>query len=171
MEEDRITSQHSPTSMKSLNMVQIIGNATRDAELKALNNGGSVCTFSLATNKEWKDKETGEKRSEVEYHNCVAWRQLGEICAKYIRKGTPVYIRGFLKTRQWDDKESGKKMYRTEIVVDDMNLLGGKRDDNDGTNQDRGVNAFDENQDMPAAGTAKRQETDPALDPNNLPFA
>ena len=107
--------------MKSVNKSILIGNVTRDAELKKTPTGRSVCTFGLATNRTWKTA-TGEKQSLAEYHNVVAWGGLADFCGDKIKKGKPLYIEGYLKTRNWDTKE-GTKAFRTEVVVEDMVLL------------------------------------------------
>jgi single-strand DNA-binding protein len=99
-----------------LNKVQIIGNLTRDPEMKALPSGMSVTNFGVATNRTWKDKNTGEKKEEVEYHNLVAFGKQAEIITQYMSKGSQVYVEGRLQTRSWD--KDGQKMYRTEIVVE-----------------------------------------------------
>lgn len=108
--------------MKSVNKVILLGNVTRDPELKATVGGQSVATFGLATNRVWKD-QNGEKQSLPEYHNLVAWGGLAEFCAQNVRKGKPLYIEGYLKTRSWDGPE-GSKIFRTEIVVENLVLLG-----------------------------------------------
>lgn len=108
--------------MKSVNRVTLLGNVTRDPELKATTTGQSVCTFGLATNRVWKD-QSGEKQSLAEYHNLVAWGGLAEFCAQNVRKGKPLYIEGYLKTRSWDGPE-GSKIFRTEIVIENLVLLG-----------------------------------------------
>lgn len=105
----------------------IIGRLTRDPESKTIASGQMVATFSVATNRQWTDKQSGEKKSQTEYHNIVAWRRLAEICTQYLKKGTQVYLEGHLQTRSWDDP-SGVKKYRTEIVADQMIMLGGKGD-------------------------------------------
>jgi single-strand DNA-binding protein len=110
-----------------LNKVMIIGRLTRDPESKTIASGQMVATFSVATNRQWTDKQSGEKKSQTEYHNIVAWRRLAEICTQYLKKGTQVYLEGHLQTRSWDDP-SGVKKYRTEIVADQMIMLGGKGD-------------------------------------------
>lgn len=99
-----------------LNKIQIIGNITRDPELKALPSGVKICTFSVATNETYKDK-AGNKQERVEFHNIVCFGKTGENVATYMKKGSQIYIDGKLQTRTWDDKESGKKMYRTEILA------------------------------------------------------
>jgi single-strand DNA-binding protein len=108
--------------MKSVNKVMLIGNVTRDPELKSTAGGQAVCTFGLATNRVWRDA-SGEKQSLPEYHNLVAWSRLGEFCQQNVRKGKPLYIEGYLKTRTWETAE-GAKAFRTEIVVENLVLLG-----------------------------------------------
>ncbi|PIR53591.1 single-stranded DNA-binding protein [Candidatus Peregrinibacteria bacterium CG10_big_fil_rev_8_21_14_0_10_49_10] len=112
--------------MKSLNRVTLLGNVTRDPEVKSTTSGQTVATFGLATNRVWKDAE-GEKKSLPEYHNLVAWGGLAEFAGQYVHKGKPLYIEGYLKTRSWDGIE-GKKIYRTEVVVENIILLGSKDD-------------------------------------------
>ncbi len=106
----------------SLNKVQIIGNLTAEAEIRETPNGQKVATFSVATNRKWKDKND-VLQEEVEYHNCVAWRGLADIIEQYTSKWKKVYIEGYLKTRSWDDAAWVKK-YKTEIVADNVILLG-----------------------------------------------
>ncbi|MFH1187562.1 MAG: single-stranded DNA-binding protein, partial [bacterium] len=106
----------------NLNKAMIIGNLTRDPEVKTIPSGQTLANFSVATSFVWKDAQTGEQKSQVEYHNIVAWRRLGEICGQYLRKGSKVYIEGRLQTRTWDD-QSGVKHYRTEINAENMIML------------------------------------------------
>lgn len=113
--------------MASINKAILIGNLTRDPELKKLDSGTDVCTFGVATNRTWKDKD-GNKQEKAEFHNIVAWGKLAEICGQYLHKGKQVYIEGRLETRTWEDKDSGKTMYRTEIVCEEMKMLGSKSD-------------------------------------------
>ena len=107
--------------MRSVNKVILVGNLTRDPELKQTTNGQSIVTFGLATNREWVTKST-EKKSLAEYHNIAAWGRLAEICQNYLKKGKLVYVEGYLKTRSWDSPE-GVKIFRTEIVATDMIML------------------------------------------------
>lgn len=100
-----------------LNKVLLIGNLTRDPEMKALPTGNKVTTFSLATNRVWKDK-AGAKQESVEYHNVVVFGRQAETSAQYLKRGQSVYIEGRLQTRSWDDKATNQKKYRTEIVAD-----------------------------------------------------
>jgi single-strand DNA-binding protein len=110
--------------MKSVNKVILLGNVTRDPELKSTTGGQSVCTFGVATNRVWRDAQ-GEKQSLPEYHNVVAWGGLAEFCSQNVHKGKPVYAEGYLKTRSWDSPE-GTKMFRTEIVLENLVLLGAR---------------------------------------------
>lgn len=114
----------------SLNKVQLIGNLTADPEVRETPNGQKVATFSVATNRKWKDV-AGVLQEEVEYHNCVAWRGLADIAEQYMHKGKKVYVEWYLKTRSWDDT-AGVKRYKTEIVSDNVILLssaGGSREE------------------------------------------
>ena len=99
-----------------INKVQLYGNLTRDPEQKALPSGQAVANFSVATNRSWKDKETGKQQEQVEYHNVVAFGKTAEVIAQYLKKGRPVLVEGRLQTRTWD--KDGVKHYRTEVVVD-----------------------------------------------------
>ena len=108
----------------SLNKVQIIGNVTRDPELKQIPGGQTVVSFSVATNFTWKD-QAGAKQERVEFHNIVAWRKLAEIVGQYVKKGSKVYVEGRLQTRDWEG-EDGIKRYRTEIVADNVIMLDRK---------------------------------------------
>ncbi len=110
---------------KSINKVILIGNLGKDPELKYTNNGTAVAKFSLATSDRFKDK-AGEFQERTEWHNIVCWQRTAEIAAEYLKKGGKVYIEGRLHTDSWDDKETGQKKYRTEIVCNDLMLLGGR---------------------------------------------
>ena len=106
-----------------LNKVMIIGRLTRDPEVKTTPSGTNVVSFSVATGFNWTDQQ-GQKKEQTEFHNVVAWRKLADIIGQYLKKGSQVYIEGRLSTRSWDDKTSGQKRYRTEIVADNMIMLG-----------------------------------------------
>lgn len=108
----------------NLNKAMLIGNLTRDPEMKTTPSGQNVTTFSVATNLVWTDAN-GEKQKRAEFHNIVAWRKLAEICAQYLKKGSKVYIEGRLQTRDWEGQD-GVKRYRTEIVADNMIMLDTK---------------------------------------------
>ncbi len=105
--------------MRSVNKVILVGNLTRDPELKSTTGGQAICTFGIATNRQWKD-QNGEQRDLAEFHEITAWSRRAEVCHQILKKGNLVYIEGYLKTRNWLDEETQKKRYRTEIVVDDI---------------------------------------------------
>jgi single-strand DNA-binding protein len=100
-----------------LNKAIVIGNLTRDPELRSLPSGIKVCTFSLATNRVWKDK-AGARQESTDYHNVVVFGRQAETVAQYMKKGSSILVEGRMQTRSWDDKNSGEKKYRTEIVAD-----------------------------------------------------
>jgi len=109
----------------SLNKVLLIGNLTRDPELRSTPSGQSVANFSIATNRVWKDPQSGERKEAVEFHNIVMWRRLAEIAGQYLRKGSKIFLEGRLQTRSWQD-QSGTKKYMTEIIAENMQMLDRK---------------------------------------------
>lgn len=114
---------------RSVNKVILVGHLGKDAETRFTPAGVSVTTFSVATNRRWKDQQTGEWKEETDWANVVLWRQ--ENLANYLTKGKQVYVEGRLQTRSYDDKD-GKKQYRTEVIADDVILLGGRGADGGG---------------------------------------
>ncbi len=108
-------------STRSLNRVTLIGNLTRDPELKYTPQGTAVCTFGLATNREWSDS-SGQKQEGVEFHRIVAWGKLGEICSQLLIKGQKAFVEGRLQTRQWKTQDGGDRQI-TEVVIDEMIAL------------------------------------------------
>ena len=112
---------------KSVNKVTLLGNLGKDPEIKFLPSGQAVANFGLATSDRYKDK-AGEWQDRTEWHNVVAYGRTAEIVRDYVKKGNKLYVEGRLTTRSWDDKDTGKKVYRTEIVVNDLVLIGGRGD-------------------------------------------
>lgn len=113
-------------SARSLNRVQLIGNLTRDPEMRYTGNGTAVCTFGVATNRSWTPSDGGETQEETEYHRIVAWSKLAEICDQLLNKGSKVYCEGRLQTRKWTGQD-GAERQTTEIVIDNMIVLGSPR--------------------------------------------
>jgi len=111
---------------RSLNKAILIGNLTRDPELKYTPQGTAVCTFGIATNRQW-TTDAGEKKDEADFHNIVAWAKLAEICSQFLTKGRKVYVEGRLQTRSWQGQD-GTQRTTTEIVISDMIILDPKRD-------------------------------------------
>lgn len=120
-------------SVRSLNKVQLIGNLTRDPELRYTPQGTAVCTFGVATNRSW-TTESGEKREETEFHRVVAWNKLAELCSQLLFKGRKVYVEGRLQTRSWTGQDGVQKQ-TTEIVIEDMIILDSKRLEEAGTGE------------------------------------
>ena len=110
--------------MAGVNKVILVGNLGKDPEVKYLDSGVAVANFSLATTESYKNKE-GERVNQTEWHNIVLWRGLAEVAEKWLKKGSSVYIEGKIKTRKWEDK-NGNTRYNTEILADNMTMLGGK---------------------------------------------
>jgi len=109
---------------RSLNRASLIGNLTRDPELKYTPQGTAVCTFTVATNRQWKT-ESGEQKDDAEFHRVVAWDKLAEICGQMLTKGNRVFVEGRIQTRKWEGQD-GQTRYTTEIVISDMLLLDKK---------------------------------------------
>lgn len=105
----------------NLNKVFLIGNLTSDPELRSTPSGQSVCNFSIATNRIWNDRQTGQQQQKTEYHNIVTWRRLAEIASQFLNKGSLVLIEGRLETRNWQD-QAGNRRYKTEIIAERMQL-------------------------------------------------
>ena len=119
--------------MRSINKVILIGNLTRDPEIKETQSGQPITTFGIATNREWMTGDSERKKS-TEFHEIVAWANLAEICHKYLKKGKLVYLEGYLKTRSWET-ENNEKRYRTEVVLQNMIMLE-KRPDSEKEEKD-----------------------------------
>ena len=109
---------------RNLNKVMLIGNLTRDPEMRYTPQGNAVASFVIATNREWVTQ--GEKKQSVDFHNVVAWNKLAEICGQLLKKGVKVFVEGRLQTRDWVG-DDGKKRYKTEIIIDDMIILTPKK--------------------------------------------
>jgi single-strand DNA-binding protein len=112
--------------MASVNKVIIIGNLGRDPETRYMTNGDAVTNITVATTESWKDKQTGEKKEVTEWHRVTFYRKLAEIAAQYLKKGSQVYIEGKLQTRKWTDTE-GAERYTTEIIADELRMLGSRQ--------------------------------------------
>lgn len=161
--------------MANLNKVMLIGNLTRDVELRSLPSGNSIAQIGLAINRNWTGQD-GEKREEVTYVDCEAWGKTGEIMAKYLQKGRPVFIEGRLKLDTWDDKESGAKRSKMKVVVESFQFLdsgnrgGGGGGGGDGTVETRPASRNP----APARGGAPRQsapqDDGPSMSPDDIPF-
>jgi single-strand DNA-binding protein len=162
---------------RSLNRALLIGNLTRDPELRYTGNGTAVCSFGLATNRSW-TADTGEKKEDTEFHNIVAWNKLAEVCSEYLTKGRKAYVEGRLSTRTYTGKD-GQEHHRTEVVIEDMIIL-----DNKGAGQTAGAGkgkaakptAKPKTEEPKAASTAETEpdqfakDVDDILSSEELPF-
>jgi single-strand DNA-binding protein len=157
-------------AQKSVNRVTLLGNLGKDPEVKYTPSGTAIATLNIATNYRSKDKTSGEWVDHTEWHRVVCWERLAEIAGEYLKKGRPVYIEGRLQTRSWDDKESGQKKFMTEIIANDLVLLGGGREagGEDSAGKARGVaagNNFDQRAPEPEHAAAATPISD-----EDIPF-
>ena len=159
-------------SVRSLNKVMLIGNLTRDPQLRFTPSGTAVCTFGVATNRSWVPSDNSERQEETEFHNIVAWSKLAEICGQLLHKGDKVYVDGRIRTRDWKTQE-GEDRRTTEIVIDNMMLLsssggyrGGGVPADDSTTSDSAAMADDT---APAKTTKK--STKKKAEPTEAPAA
>ena len=156
-----------------LNKAFLYGNLTRDPEMRALPSGQQVASFSIATNRTYKDKD-GQKKEQVEFHNVVAFGRQADLIGQYMKKGRPIFVEGRIQTRSWDDKESGKKNYRTEIVIE--NFQFGPSSAPGGASEGRPSRQDDEgDQSAPAGKTGQSKSNDieyptEEINPEDIPF-
>lgn len=157
---------------RSLNRVQLIGNLTRDPELRYTPSGTAVCSFGLATNRSW-NTDSGEKHEETEFHRIVAWNKLAELCSQFLVKGRKVYVEGRLQTRSWTGQD-GQQRSTTEIVIDDMILLDNKGQTQDKPDEEEGLEKPEPKkakkpeveEDSPPAAPKGEEE----VNPEDIPF-
>ncbi len=150
--------------MAGINKVIIVGNLGNDPEIRTMPNGEMIANISVATSESWTDKNTGEKKTQTEWHSIVLYRRLAEIAGQYLTKGSQVYIEGRLKTRKWQDS-NGQDRYTTEIQGDNLQMLGGR-------NQDAAQNQPPKQQDKQQKAQSKPQQSEPPVDAfdDNIPF-
>ena len=149
--------------MAGINKVIIVGNLGNDPEIRTMPNGEQVANITVATSESWTDKNTGEKKTQTEWHRIVIYRKLAEIAAQYLHKGSQVYVEGRLKTRKWQDN-NGQDRYTTEIQGDNLQMLGGR--------QDAAQNQPPKQQDKQQKAQSKPQQSEPPMDAfdDNIPF-
>ena len=152
---------------KGVNKVFLLGNVGKDPEIRSTAGGTTVASFSLATAERAKDQQ-GNWQDKTEWHNLVAFNRTAEIIRDYVKKGTQIFVEGKIQTRSWDDKDSGQKKYRTEIIVNEMSLLGGGagRGESTGGGYSRSSSSsFDQRPSSPAEDFADQGITD-----DDIPF-
>jgi single-strand DNA-binding protein len=148
--------------MSGVNKVILVGRLGKDPEVRNLENGASVARFTMATSETYKDKTTGERKEITEWHNVVLWRGLADIASKYLHKGDQVYVEGKLRTRSWE--KEGVTRYTTEIVGDELTMLGSKPGGGSGNNQEYSQRSAPEGMGSPPQGKGDNSSTD------DLPF-
>ena len=146
---------------RGVNKVILIGNLGKDPETRYLPSGGAVANVTVATSESWKDKQTGEAKERTEWHNVVFYQKLAEIVGQYLKKGSQVYIEGSIRTRKWQDKE-GHDRYTTEIIANEMQMLGGKPGGGGSASYERGGAGRSE---TPAAAVAEK-----SIEEDDIPF-
>lgn len=139
--------------MAGINKVILVGNLGKDPEVRRLENGTAVANFTIATSENYKDKNTGERKTITDWHNVVVWRGLADVAEKYLKKGSQVYLEGRLKTRSWDDQD-GNKRYTTEVLGDNFQMLG----------------RANEAETSSATSSAPAQKNDASTELDDLPF-
>lgn len=159
---------------RSLNKVQLIGNLTRDPELRYTPQGTAVCTFGIATNRQWVT-DAGEKKEDVEFHRVVAWNKLAEICSQLLVKGRKVYVEGRLQTRSWTGQD-GAQRTTTEVVASDMIILDSRREGlseegaaSSGTDMPQAAQPSDNTSSKPKKGTGSKNKTEESSKPPETP--
>ena len=155
--------------MAGINKVILVGNLGKDPEVRYLEGGTAVANFPIATSETFKDKTSGERKTNTEWHNIVVWRGLAEIAEKYLKKGSQIYLEGKLRTRQWQDKD-GNSRYTTEIVADNLQMLG-RKEDNPSNNTSQASTATNTPTPTPAKIETPTPEIEKGNDPiDDLPF-
>lgn len=149
--------------MASLNRITLIGNLGKDPEIRYTADGAAVCNVSIATTNQWKDKASGERREETEWHRVIFYGRLAEVVGEYLRKGRMVFVEGRLKTRKWHDADAGTDRYSTEIIADQMQMLGSRdneKDDAPKTAPASRTNGRSGKSKPPAASSAEEDDAD-----------
>ncbi|EPT1451962.1 single-stranded DNA-binding protein [Escherichia coli] len=156
---------------RGVNKVILLGNVGQDPDVRTMNNGDQVVSLTLATSEVWNDKQTGEKKEATEWHRVTFWRKAAEIVAKYVTKGSKLYVEGKLQTRKWTDQQ-GIERYSTEVVAEDFQLMGGG---NGQTSQQGGGQQQQRQQPTHSGGGQQRQQqrsqNEPPMDfDDDIPF-
>ena len=152
---------------RGVNKVILVGNLGKDPEMKYTASGAAIANITVATTDSWNDKQTGEKVEKTEWHRVVAFQRLAEIMGEYLRKGSQVYIEGRLQTRKWQD-QNGQDRYTTEVVANDMQMLGGRGGDGGGGRSQGGGGGFRNNPQTQPTQAQPKPDNDFADD--DIPF-
>lgn len=153
---------------RGVNKVILVGNLGKDPEMKYTASGAAIANLTVATSESWNDKQTGEKKEQTEWHRVVFFRRLAEIAGEYLHKGSQVYIEGKLQTRKWQD-QNGQDRYTTEVVGNDMQMLGGRGGDSGGGSSTGGGGGGFRNN-PPAQDNSDQQGSDGGFADDDIPF-
>ena len=157
--------------MSGVNKVILVGNLGKDPEVRYLESGVAVANFTLATSETYKDRNSGERKTQTEWHNVVLWRGLAEVAEKYLKKGSQVYVEGKLRTRSWEDN-NGNTRYTTEVVGDNMTMLGRREESSSFGNSESAAPSASTPSNESAASVSNTPNLNPAVDEetDDLPF-
>ncbi len=158
-----------------VNKVFLLGNLGRDPEVRSTAAGTPVANFTLATNRKWTNRETGERHEETEWHKIVVWGRQAEVAGQYLRRGNKIFLEGRLQTRSWEDRQSGEKRFTTEVVCEDFRMLGGPRDEGGGGSFSEPPHPAETAGTAETAGAAETAETTGSATPapeedDDIPF-
>ncbi len=151
---------------RGVNKAILVGNLGRDPEVRYTPSGSAVANVTIATSEQWKDKQTGEQQEKTEWHRVVFFNRLAEVVAEYVKKGQQIYVEGRIQTRKWQDKETGQDRYTTEIVANEMQMLGGRSGGGAASGFDQGM---DQSQPAQAAGGGQPQQAATKAQPASAP--
>lgn len=154
---------------RGVNKVILVGNLGKDPEVKYAANGAAITNITVATSESWNDKQTGEKQEKTEWHRVVFFRRLAEIAGEYLRKGSQVYIEGKLQTRKWQD-QSGQDRYTTEIVANEMQMLGGRANESGARPQSSGGGGFRDNPQPQSQPSPAQSSSNNDFADDDIPF-
>lgn len=152
-----------------LNKAMLLGRMAGDPQTRSTTTGQNVASFGVATNRRWKDRNSGEMKEDVQFHNIVAWGKLGDICAQYMHKGMKVLVEGRIQNRSWDDQQTGQKKYRTEIVADNIIMLDSKGGSGGGPSA--GGNSYGNQNNTAPAQPQQSQQPPQSQNEMNIPSA
>jgi single-strand DNA-binding protein len=154
--------------MSGVNKVILVGRLGKDPEVRHLESGAAVANFPLATSETYKDRNTGERREQTEWHNVVLWRGLADVAERYLHKGDMVYIEGKLRTRSWE--KEGITRYTTEVVGDNMTMLGGGSGQQQGYSSNRDASSTPSSVTEPAVSSSSSTDNSGNMEDDDLPF-
>ncbi len=154
---------------KGVNKVFLLGNVGKDPEIRTTAGGMTVASFTLATADRAKDQQ-GNWADKTEWHNLVAFQRTAEIVRDYVKKGTQIFVEGKIQTRSWDDKESGQKKYKTEILVNELSLLGGRGGEGSGERSSGGYSSSRASSSSSSASTPANDYADQGITDEDIPF-